>query len=727
MSIESRQDGNPKSRESVPGTGQRSWWRLDRIPLVRDIFSGVWPPRPSHFTHYLIAFLASFATWQGHKPVTIITPFQMPKAGLNFSGEIVADALQDSLSSLHDEIKKESEDPRLRPTEMDLPVLRDLNSPTFSTVQDSTRFEVEVQGVSYQRIVSAARAMWGKETVISGDAVLADKDQFILIARTPDGGPWQSVPSPATADGLKRASRDLAEKILESMDPTLAAAAFLKDGQPDHAVAALDRAQNVNPRDITVKLNKCMGLDASHRYQDAISCYKGLHEMSPRNLEFSARLAHARYLYGQEGNREGAVEDFKKLAQQGYNDALLDLGKALDDKNNDKDHEAAVKVYDEFIGKELRNKNPNVRKLAIANVNKGVALNRLKKHEEARNAYLEALKYAPGDVLILVNVAKETADAGDVNAGIAQLQSLVEENKNSDSVPFALLQLGLLLQEKKDWAGAAKQFSEAAKLRPNYDEAHRRLAFVLAHDGRESDALAEYAKVAKLSASAEDRRHSQVLAYQWLANALRENKKYSDAIGAYKKAIHLRPEYPTAHCELGALLEQQKDLDGAIKEYRAAMAAKPKELDDKGCVHTAHIRHAEALIAQGRKHRAEGIAELQNAMKNDVENDAQNTECLFCLGQAYLDDGNFAKAAAQYNALIKFGNDSPAAHRGLARALRKQGLIAQAAAESKRAADLENKSVARQAAPTTAQLNLEDVVPGKIAEQREHPRCQNGR
>jgi hypothetical protein len=79
----------------------------------------------------------------------------------------------------------------------------------------------------------------GTETTISGDVVV-DKDK--LGARSADAGPWTSVQSPPTAEGLQQASRDLAEKILASLDPTVAGMEMLKTGRIDEGLAALDRA-----------------------------------------------------------------------------------------------------------------------------------------------------------------------------------------------------------------------------------------------------------------------------------------------------------------------------------------------------------------------------------------------------------------------------------------------------------------------------------------------------
>jgi tetratricopeptide (TPR) repeat protein len=118
--------------------------------------------------------------------------------------------------------------------------------------------------------------------------------------------------------------------------------------------------------------------------------------------------------------------------------------------------------------------------------------------------------------LDLVHRGVEEAKAIDLDTGIARLQSVVDENGNADSIPFAFLQLGILFQEKGDWRRAVVQFSRATERRPNYVEAHLNLAYALAHEGRRPEAIAEYSKVAKLSPDDLERGNHRVLANQWL-------------------------------------------------------------------------------------------------------------------------------------------------------------------------------------------------------------------
>ena len=644
-------DGSQTRRPSAP-------WRI--LTSGSGIYAG-------------IALIAAFAFWDARTPVTMIAPFQLPKADLPFNGIIVADAVQDALRSIHNEVGAEKQDPSLQSSETGLPDLRNMLIPKMRRVQAPPRFTVEVKGVSYERILSIARAVLHTESTVSGD-VIVKGNEFTLIARTGDAGPWVSVTSPITAEGLARASRDLAEKIVAAEDPIVAGVALLRNGQVDEGLAALKRSRSLDT-DARLKMNLCMGLAANRRYDQAIECYNNVLRMNPRSPEeVQERLAQVLYLHG---DRDTAIRSYQELYKRGYRHALLGLGEALDDTNHP---DEAMNVYNEFLTAESLDRN-----LAIAHVKKGVALAHLGRHDEALSEYQQALKYAPRDALILVHKGIELARAGDVAAGTAQIKSVVDENADADSIPFARLQLGLLLQQKGDWQSAIEQFRLASERRPTYVEAHLKLANALAHEGRRVQALGEFNKVLRLSPSDVERGYSQILANQWLGNALRDLGDYSRAASAYREAIRLNPDYGAVHCQLGTLLEKQGDLRQAIYHYRAALApAKAKELNDTQCIITAQ-HQVEKVLADKGKHGAKRIAELHEVQ--ELENRLQ--ESYYALGKALYEEGKFVEAATEYKQAIKINPQSAAIHNLLGLALDKQGLLEQAVLEYRNAVDLE--------------------------------------
>jgi tetratricopeptide (TPR) repeat protein len=608
----------------------------------------------------------------------VIAPFQMPeKAGLPFSGDTVANALQDRLAQIHYEIDRQKDDKKLHATDMHSlgqpGLLIPPQNEQFSRAEVPTRSAVEVKGLSYQGLIAVARAVMGTETTVSGDLVLDGKDggDFILIARTASEGPWQSKPQPQTAEGLKLASRDLAEKILESKDPALAGVVFLNQGRVERALVVLKKASEGKPRDVAAKLALCEGMEANEFYKDAVKCYEGALSMnliSPEKVEEG--LAQARWLYGDDGNRERALKEFEELAyKRHYVRALLGLGKALGDTG---EQAKALSVYEEFL---KAGGDPS--SVAIAHVGKATTFAKLGQHKDALGEFQKALDTIPDDALVLVHRGAELADAGDLDAGITELQSVVEENESTDVVPFALFRLGELFEKKGKLEKASDQFRTATERRPDYSEAHNSLAKSLTRQGRLPEARSEFGLTAKLSSKLVDRKYFEVLANQWLGNTLQALCDYAGAASAYEEAIRLKPDYRIAYSELGHVFQQQGQVGQAIQEYRKALDAEPNELDTNEWLIMTHVRLGEALVSEGSPYVQEGVAELRTA----VMMDPKRVESQVSLGRALYEYSNYLEATSIFNKAISINKDDVEAHYGLALTLHKQGHEQEATAQ----------------------------------------------
>jgi tetratricopeptide (TPR) repeat protein len=268
---------------------------------------------------------------------------------------------------------------------------------------------------------------------------------------------------------------------------------------------------------------------------------------------------------------------------------------------------------------------------------------KLEKHEDALTEFQKALDTIPGGPVVRVHRGVELAHAGHLDAGIRELQSVVEENEGADVVPLALFRLGQLLEKRGEFEKASVQFRAATERSPDYFEFHNSLAKSLTRQGHLPEALSEFRQAAKLSSKRADRKYFDVLANQWLGNTLQDLCNYVGAASAYEEALRLKPDYRIAHSELGHVFQRRGQVARAIREYRTALDAEPSELDID-----------EWFVMRERSQVS--------------------------LGKALYEEGNYPEAISRFGEAIDLNQENVEAHYGLALALHKQGREQEAAA-----------------------------------------------
>jgi len=105
-------------------------------------------------------------------------------------------------------------------------------------------------------------------------------------------------------------------------------------------------------------------------------------------------------------------------------------------------------------------------------------------------------------------------------------------------------------------------------------------------------------------------------------------RRYSEAVGYYKKAIGLHPDYADLHNNLGVAYYKQEDLDNAIPEFRKAIEINPK--------------YANAHNNLGMAYRKKGDRELAEEEFKKAQNlDGENVMADYELGRHYYSGGMF--------------------------------------------------------------------------------------
>jgi tetratricopeptide (TPR) repeat protein len=225
-------------------------------------------------------------------------------------------------------------------------------------------------------------------------------------------------------------------------------------------------------------------------------------------------------------------------------------------------------------------------------------------------------------------------------------------------------------------------------------------------------------------------------AYNTLGNTLVAQRRWDEAVAAYRKAIQLQPDHAEAYRNLGAALDAQNKPGEARAAYRKAI---DRQTD---CTEACNLGNT--LAAQGRwdeaaaaYHKAIALDpssalahyDLGNALEGQKKPDearaayrkaidltTASTEASR-LGEALYQRENWDTAAAAYRKAIKLEADQAPAHNGLGLALVEQGKLEEAVAAFRKADQMAPKRFvySHNLAVAERWLQLERKLPACLA------------
>lgn len=264
--------------------------------------------------------------------------------------------------------------------------------------------------------------------------------------------------------------------------------------------------------------------------------------------------------------------------------------------------------------------------------------------------------------------------------------------------PVAVSKMVQGVQAAKDGARdrAVALLREAIQIDPNLWEARFDLGVVLAQQGDLAGAEEQLAAAAKLSPGAED----VAVALGEVRRRRGSNKLAADVLGDFVQdhpdAVHARTLYVAA-------LRDSGQLDKAIAQAREVLLRRPSDpaaLAElalchlaKGEKEAAQLLAKQALDANPKSavaHRASGLVALANgddalafqSFTRAAQEDPRDTTSRLNMGNVLVRAGAYPKAAEQFRAIMQLAPDDLDAAVGLAAALRGE-------AEAKNTAKLE--------------------------------------
>jgi protein O-GlcNAc transferase len=233
----------------------------------------------------------------------------------------------------------------------------------------------------------------------------------------------------------------------------------------------------------------------------------------------------------------------------------------------------------------------------------------------------------------------------------------------------ALHMLGIIQRRRGDSPAAIDLILRAISVQPACLNANFNLGNALRDAGRSDEAIAAYRRSISLKQNLSQSYHNLgcLLRDQGLldeatvrfaqakgseppvdwysaGNSLREQRRFAEAITAYRRAIAVQPHSPEVYCNLGNALLEEKQTDAAIDAYRQAIQLNPH-------LPQAHFNYAKAMYDLGQLDEAIAANRRAIALRPDYHRAFHNlASCLF-------ESGRLDEAIAEYRQLIRSDTD----------------------------------------------------------------------
>ena len=205
--------------------------------------------------------------------------------------------------------------------------------------------------------------------------------------------------------------------------------------------------------------------------------------------------------------------------------------------------------------------------------------------------------------------------------------------------------VGVALQEQRQYDDAIAHYRKAIELRAEYPPAYNNLGTALRAAGRVDEAIETYDRAIQLQPEFPDAQYN-------LANALFENGRTVDAIAHYQIALRSIPASVDVHTNLAIALAARGSTDEALAEFRAALQADPQS-------GRAHRNLADLLASRGET--TEAIAHFERAIQIDP-NDAS---AYYNLGSTLLELGRAQDALHAFGETVRLQPTFAEAHNNL--------------------------------------------------------------
>jgi tetratricopeptide (TPR) repeat protein len=214
--------------------------------------------------------------------------------------------------------------------------------------------------------------------------------------------------------------------------------------------------------------------------------------------------------------------------------------------------------------------------------------------------YRCTLRDSPGAFTFHNNLGALYWQQGNVAAAERQWKQTL---KLSPHYAYALHNMGLVMRRKKHYARAVRYFQQALRSQSDYPDVHLQLGLTYVDMGLLQRAQPELEAAVRMVPADADARNA-------LGELYLEQGRVADALRQFQRAVALRPGVQ-GYLDLGIARLQNKDYSGAEQAFRRAASLGPQSF---------RARLILGLFYANRGRKAEAVRELRAALQLDPGN-----------------------------------------------------------------------------------------------------------
>jgi len=235
-------------------------------------------------------------------------------------------------------------------------------------------------------------------------------------------------------------------------------------------------------------------------------------------------------------------------------------------------------------------------------------------------------------------------------------------------MPGLRLNLGLAFFKASDYKQTIQDLEPLLKEQP--DDQRLTILIGMSHYG-----LGQFAAAATYLKPAAERDPQNLALLLTLAHSCLLSNQYPCVLDAYHRIIALNAESAEADMLVGEALDEMKDTEGAIREFRAAEAANPKE---------PNVHFGLGYLLWVKNEYPDAAKEFQA----EIDNDPQHFQAMLYLADSYVQMNQMENAKPLLEKLEKINSESAKEHLDLGIVYADEGHMQPALAEFQKAARL---------------------------------------